>query len=54
MTELVSFELPLQPIAELQRSILAQLEAQGHPLRWAIAAVEGERVSVEAVVLVLP
>jgi hypothetical protein len=52
VTELLSFELPLQPIAELQRSILAQLEAQGQPLRWAITAVEGDRVSVEAVVLV--
>jgi hypothetical protein len=51
VTELVSFTLPLQPIAELQRSILAQLEAQGQPLRWAITAIEGERVSVEAVVL---
>jgi hypothetical protein len=51
VTELVSFELPLQPIAELQRSILAQLEAQGQPLRWAITSVEDDRVIVEAVVL---
>jgi hypothetical protein len=51
VTELVSFELPLQPIAELQQSILAKLEAQGQPLRWAITAVVGERVCIEAVVL---
>jgi hypothetical protein len=54
VTELVSFEHPLQPIAELQRSILAQLETRGQPLRWAITAVDDDRVSVEAVVLVLP
>jgi hypothetical protein len=56
VTEFVSFELPLQPIAELQRSILATLEAQGQPLRWAITAIESDpngsrRVSVEAVIL---
>jgi hypothetical protein len=57
VTEFVSFDLPLQPIAELQRSILAALEARGQPLRWAITAVEGGGngkggwVSVEAVVL---
>jgi hypothetical protein len=61
MTELVSFAVPLQPIAALQSVILAQLEAQGQPLRWAITAIESDpdgngkadRVRVEAVVLVV-
>jgi hypothetical protein len=62
MTKLVSFAVPLQPIAALQALILAQLEAQGQPLRWAITAIEGDpcgngkadRARVEAVVMVVP
>jgi hypothetical protein len=52
-TELVTFEVALQPISELQRSILMQLQFQGQPLRWAITAIAPDRTTatVEAVIL---
>ena len=50
----VAFEVELQPTPkELQRLILAQLQAQGQPLRWAITAIASDRstATVEAVVM---
>jgi hypothetical protein len=52
--QFVSFEVELQPMpGELQQLILAQLQAQGQPLRWAITAIapDQSRVTVEAVVM---
>lgn len=53
ITRFVTLEVPLTKPAELQRSILATLQAQGEPLRWAITAVDGDRqmAQIEAVVL---
>jgi hypothetical protein len=36
---------------DLQQAIQTHLKTQGEPLRWAITAVEGKMVSLEAVVL---
>jgi hypothetical protein len=36
---------------DLQNAIQTHLKTQGEPLRWAITAVEGERIYVEAVIL---
>jgi hypothetical protein len=49
----VAFEVELQPTpGALQQLILAQLQAQGEPLRWAITAIASDRtVLVEAVVM---
>ncbi|WP_088893979.1 hypothetical protein [Leptolyngbya ohadii] len=53
ITRFVTLEVPLTEPADLQRSILATLEAQGEPLRWAITAVDHDRQAarIEAVVL---
>jgi hypothetical protein len=53
VTHFVTLELDLNPAAELQRLILAELERYGEPLRWAIVAVDPNRskVQVEAVVI---
>jgi hypothetical protein len=54
MMQFVTFEVELQPTPNaLQRLILAQLQAQGQPLRWAITAVAPDRrtATVEAVVM---
>lgn len=50
----VTFEIELQPTpGELQQVILAQLQTQGEPLRWAITAIAPDRAvaTVEAVVI---
>jgi hypothetical protein len=47
----ITFEIELQPLPDLQRSILAQLQMQGEPLRWAIASISGDRATIEAVVI---
>jgi hypothetical protein len=52
--QFITFEVELQPSPrELQRLILAQLQAQGQPLRWAITAIARDRAiaTVEAVVM---
>ena len=50
-THFVTIAVDLQESpAQLQQAILAELRNVGEPLRWAIAAVEGDRVQVEAVV----
>lgn len=53
VTHFVTLELDLNPAAELQRSILAELERYGEPLRWAIVAVDADcgKVQIEAVVI---
>jgi hypothetical protein len=52
--QFITFEVELQPSPrELQRLILAQLQTQGQPLRWAITAIARDRAiaTVEAVVM---
>lgn len=50
-TQFVSLSLPWQPdLDRLIRSIEAALRQQGEPLRWAIAAREGDQIRIEAVV----
>jgi hypothetical protein len=52
ITEFITFEIALQPLPELQRSILAKLQEFGEPLRWAIAALSPDRqATIEAVVI---
>jgi hypothetical protein len=50
--QFITAEIPLTPIrTDLHQAIQAHLSTQGEPLRWAITAVEGEVVSLEAVIL---
>lgn len=51
--QFITFEVELQPTpGALQQLILAQLQAQGQPLRWAITAIASDRTAtVEAVVM---
>ncbi|MBW4517111.1 MAG: hypothetical protein KME11_18045 [Timaviella obliquedivisa GSE-PSE-MK23-08B] len=52
--QFITFEVALQPTpAALQQLVLAQLQAQGQPLRWAITAIAPDRTAtVEAVVII--
>jgi SepF-like predicted cell division protein (DUF552 family) len=53
VTHFITVEIALLPSAsELHRTILAELQTWGEPLRWAIAAIDVERqtVQVEAVI----
>jgi hypothetical protein len=45
----VEIDLNESPIA-LPQAIEAELQKRGEPLRWAVADVEGDRVTVEAIV----
>jgi hypothetical protein len=55
ITEFMTFEIGLQPLPELQRSILAKLQESGEPLRWAIVAISPDRqATIEAVVIKAP
>lgn len=51
--QFITFEVELQPTpGALQQLILAKLQAQGQPLRWAITAIASDRTAtVEAVVM---
>lgn len=51
--QFVTLKVELQPTpGALQRLILAQLQAQGQPLRWAITSIASDRTAtVEAVVM---
>ncbi|NJR38337.1 MAG: hypothetical protein HC781_05160 [Leptolyngbyaceae cyanobacterium CSU_1_4] len=52
--QFLTVEVELQPTPKaLQQLILAQLQAQGQPLRWAITAIAPDRstATVEAVVM---
>ncbi len=52
-THFISAEIDLQETpSELQKTIEAELEKQGEPLRWAVTAVdvEKQKATVEAVV----
>jgi len=52
--QFVAFEVELLPTpGALQQLILTQLQAQGHPLRWAISAIAQDRrtATVEAVIM---
>jgi hypothetical protein len=52
ITQFITFEIELQPLPELQRSILAKLQESGEPLRWAIAAISPDRrATIEAVII---
>jgi len=46
----LSVEIPGDPVS-LRDAIAVALTAQGEPLRWAIVAVQGSVVQVEAVVI---
>ena len=53
VTQFIRLEVPLLASAEeMQRSILAELQQVGEPLRWAITGVDHERqiAEIEAVV----
>ncbi|MGB3650634.1 MAG: hypothetical protein WBA41_05415 [Rivularia sp. (in: cyanobacteria)] len=53
ITHFISAEIDLQKdIAQLHKSVEAELKKHGKPLRWAITSVDSERekVFVEAVV----
>lgn len=52
VTHFLTLEIELQAAAELHRSIVAELEQRGQPLRWAIVAIDVDRhkAFVEAVV----
>lgn len=52
-THFITLEVELQPSAQrLHDRILAELQKQGNPLRWAIVAVDSERnvACIEAVI----
>lgn len=52
-THFITAEIELQETpTELQKAIVAELQKQGEPLRWAITSVdeEQEKATVEAVV----
>jgi hypothetical protein len=52
-THFITLEVALQPSAQrLHDRILAELQQQGEPLRWAIVAVDRERniACIEAVI----
>jgi hypothetical protein len=51
-TQLITVEIPLQPLALLQPALLAHLQQFGEPLRWAITRVEHQVAYVEAIVTV--
>lgn len=51
-THFITAEIDLQENpAELQKEIEKELETRGETLRWAIAAVENDKVKVEAITL---
>lgn len=53
VTHFVTLEIALQASpSDMHRSILAELQTWGEPLRWAITAVDSDRqvVQIEAVV----
>lgn len=52
VTHFITFEVDLQAAAELHRSIVAELQKRGDPLRWAIVAIDVERQKavIEAVI----
>ncbi len=49
-TRFVELELTAVPAREATAVVEAALRAHGEPLRWAIAAVAGDRWRIEAVV----
>lgn len=51
-THFITAEIDLQENpAELQQEIEKELDKRGETLRWAIAAVEDDKVKVEAITL---
>lgn len=52
VTHFITFEVDLQSAAELHRSIEAELQKRGDPLRWAIVAIDTDRQKavIEAVI----
>lgn len=52
VTHFITFEVDLQAAVELHRSIMAELQKRGDPLRWAIVAIDVDRQKtvIEAVI----
>jgi len=52
VTHFITVEIELQSAAHLHRAIIAELQKQGEPLRWAIVSIDTDRqkVQIEAVI----
>lgn len=53
-TQFVIINVPIVPLAGLRGTIEHSLRVEGEPLRWAITAIEGSSLRVEAVVTRMP